>query len=129
MIYKRIIFALPVAVMLAATPALAQNSPEEAPEGEGRSLMQEGARLFWEGIRREMGPALESFRDQAEEMEPALREFVEEMGPALRDLMDKAGDLSAYHAPEVLPNGDIILRRKTPQDSPEEPVPEGDIEI
>ena len=81
--------------------------------------MQEGARLFWEGIRREMGPALESLRDQAEEMEPALRDFVEQMGPALRDLMEKAGDLSAYHAPEVLPNGDIILRRKTPQEDQE----------
>jgi len=119
------IFALPLVVMLGATPAIAQDTPEE----DGRSLMQEGARLFWEGIRREMGPALESLQDQAEEMEPALREFVEEMGPALRDLMEKAGDLSAYHAPEILPNGDIILRRKTPQEEQDAPAPEGEIEI
>jgi hypothetical protein len=132
MIRNHLIFALPVAVMLAATPAAAQDSPESPAEDEGRSLMQEGARMFWEGIRREMGPALDTLRDQAEEVEPALRDFVEEMGPALRDLMDKAGDLSAYHAPEVLPNGDIILRRKTPQETeeaPDEPASQGEIEI
>jgi hypothetical protein len=123
------ILALPLALMLGAGPAAAQ----EAPEDNGQSLMQEGARLFWEGFRNQMGPALEGLRDQAEEMEPALRDFAEEMGPALRDLMDEVGDLSAYHAPEVLPNGDIILRRKTPEDapeaSPEPPLPEGEIEI
>jgi hypothetical protein len=119
------IFALPVIVMLGVTPAIAQEPAEE----DGRSLMQEGARLFWEGIRREMGPALDSFREQAEEMEPALRDFVEQMGPALRDLMDKAGDLSAYEAPEILPNGDIILRRKSPDEDETAPVPEGEIEI
>ena len=41
--------------------------------------------------------------------------------------MAKVGDLSAYHAPEVLPNGDIIIRRKTPQET--EPLPEGEIEL
>lgn len=123
------ILAAATSLMLGAGPAVTQETPEE----NGRSLMQEGARLFWEGFQREMGPALETLRDQAEEMEPALRDFVEEMGPALRDLMEKAGDLSAYHAPEVLPNGDIILRRKTPENAPEAspdaPRPEGEIEI
>lgn len=121
----RLIHVLPVILMLGATPAIAQDSPDD----DGRSLMQEGARLFWEGIRREMGPALDSFRGQAEELEPGLRDFVEEMGPALRDLMDKAGDLSAYEAPEMLPNGDIILRRKAPQENEEAPEPENEIEI
>ena len=121
----RLIFALPLVVMLGAAPSMAQDSPED----DGRSLMQEGARLFWEGIRREMGPALDSLQDRAEEMEPALRDFVEQMGPALRDLMDKAGDLSAYHAPEILPNGDIILRRKTPQEQQDTPTPDGEMEI
>lgn len=119
-----LLLALPAALMLAVAPVPAQ----EAPEGEGRSLMEEGARLFWEGIRREMAPALDSLRKQTEEMEPAIRDFVERMGPALTELMGKIGDLSAYHPPEVLPNGDIILRRKTPQEL-QETVPEGEIEI
>jgi hypothetical protein len=29
-------------------------------------------------------------------------------------LQDALGNLNAYHAPEILPNGDIIIRRKTP---------------
>ena len=116
------VLALPAALLLGATPASAQE------EDNGRSLMEDGAQLFWEGLRREMGPALESLRDRAEEIEPALRDFAERMGPALADLMDKIDDLSAYHPPEVLPNGDIILRRKTPQEMKDE-TPEGEIEI
>jgi len=90
--------------------------------------MEDGARLFWDGLRRELGPALESLRDHADEMEPALRDFAERMGPALAELMDKIDDLSAYHPPEMLPNGDIILRRKTPQEM-QDTAPEGEIEI
>ncbi|MFU8835131.1 hypothetical protein [Roseovarius autotrophicus] len=113
--------ALILALTLPAAPAPAQ-------EGEGRSLMEEGARLFWEGIRREMGPALDSLRERADEIEPAIRDFVERMGPALGEMMDKIGDLSAYHPPEVLPNGDIIIRRKTPQELKDD-LPEGEVEI
>ena len=115
--------------------------------------MEEGAKLFMRGIMqemepamddlrafadtmepamcqfvREMGPALESLRERSEEMEPAIRDFVERMGPALADLMAEIGDLSAYHPPEILPNGDIIIRRKTPQEMEAAP-PEGEVEI
>ena len=118
-----ILRALSAALLIGAGPAAAQD------EGDSRSLMQEGAELFWEGLRQEMRPALEALRDRADEMEPALRDLMERMGPALADLMDQMGDLSAYHPPEKLPNGDIILRRKTPQEEPEPTPPEGEIEI
>lgn len=49
-----------------------------------------------------------------------LRGLLEEMEPALRDLRDRVGDLSAYHPPEILPNGDIIIRRKVPLEPGEE---------
>jgi hypothetical protein len=116
------LLALTAALLIGAAPALAQQ------EEDGQSLMEDGARLFWEGLRREIGPALEGLRERADEMEPALRDFAERMGPALADLMDKIDDLSAYHPPEMLPNGDIILRRKTPQEI-EDAAPEGEIEI
>jgi len=119
--HTALLLALPAALFVGAAPAAAQ-------EEDGRSLMEDGAQLFWDGLRREMGPALESLRDRADEMEPALRDFAESMGPALADLMDKIDDLSAYHPPEVLPNGDIILRRKTPQEM-QDAAPEGEIEI
>ncbi|WP_085826116.1 hypothetical protein [Roseovarius gaetbuli] len=115
------------ALFIASLGALPLSAQDAEQEEQGRSLMEEGARLFLEGIRREMGPALEDLRGMTEDMEPALRQFVEEMGPALSDLMAKVGDLSAYHAPEVLPNGDIIIRRKTPQEIG--PLPEGEIEL
>ncbi|WP_104019821.1 hypothetical protein [Roseovarius nitratireducens] len=116
------LFALSAVLLVCAPPAAAQQ------EEDGRSLMEEGAQLFWDGLRRELGPALESLRDRADEMEPALRDFAERMGPALADLLEKIDDLSAYHPPEMLPNGDIILRRKTPQEM-KDAAPEGEIEI
>ncbi|MBT8413881.1 MAG: hypothetical protein KJO30_06065 [Boseongicola sp.] len=81
-----------------AAPAFAQDSPEP----EGRDLMSEALRLFMRGLLEEMEPAMDDFS-------------------ALLDNFD------AYHAPEVLPNGDIIIRRKTPLE-PDEPSP-GEIEL
>lgn len=117
-------FALILAVIGAT--ALPLNA-QETEEGEGFSLMEEGAKLFFRGIIQEMEPAMDDLRGLAEEMQPALREFVDEMGPALAELLGKIDDLSAYHPPEMMPNGDIILRRKTPLEQAEEP--QGEIEL
>lgn len=110
-------------------PALAQDIEAEPEEpGTERSLMEEGARMFLEGILREMEPALRDLEGMAGEIEPALRDFAQEMGPAFADLLGKVDDLSNYHMPEMLPNGDIIIRRKIPLE-PETPGdPELDIE-
>jgi len=122
---------------IALTSALAlclalPTSAQEATEDEGQSLMERGARLFMEGIMREMEPAMDDLRGLAEEMGPDLKRFVEEMGPAFGDLMGRIGDINAYHPPEMLPNGDIILRRKTPlepEDETADPPGEGEIDI
>ncbi|MDU8913234.1 hypothetical protein [Aestuariicoccus sp. MJ-SS9] len=103
-----------------ATPAAAQEA-----EGDGLSLMEEGAKLFFRGLMDEVEPALKDLQDLAQEMEPALQDFVEYMGPALRELMAEVEDWSAYEPPEMLPNGDIILRRKVPKT----PADEGAIEL
>ena len=117
-------FALIVAAAcFSALPVLA----EESAEDNGFSLMEEGAKLFFEGIMREMEPAIDDLQELANEMEPALREFVQEMGPAFGELLGKIEDLNAYHPPEMLPNGDIILRKKTPEEMAQEP--DGEIEI
>jgi len=125
---KRIVLTSLVALVLAApvmSPATAQDA---ADPDEGLSLMERGAQMFMEGILREMEPTMQDLRDLAQEMGPDLRRFVQEMGPAFGELLGKIDDLSAYHPPEMLPNGDIILRRKTPQEMEETP-PEGEIEI
>ncbi|WP_272009373.1 hypothetical protein [Roseovarius sp. ZX-A-9] len=110
--------------MLAVAPVHAQETEED-----GFSLMEEGARLLFEGLSREMEPALRDLMGLTEEIEPKLRQFAQEMGPALADIMGKIEDLSAYHAPEMLPNGDIIIRKKTPQEMLDEPEEGEEIEI
>ena len=46
------------------------------------------------------------------EMGPALEEFAKEMGPKLQTMLDSVDDWAFYEVPEILPNGDIIIRRK-----------------
>lgn len=113
-------FAAPlVAVSLTCAPVAAE-------EEDGFNLMQEGAKLLFRGLMTEMEPALEEFESLMGEMQPLMRDFMTEMGPALKDLMAQVEDWSMYHPPEMLPNGDIIIRRKTPRTDPEPPT---DIEL
>ncbi len=70
-------------------------------EDRGRDLMAEALRLFMQG-------------------------FMAEMEPALEDLQGFVDNLNAYHPPEILPNGDILIRRKTPE---EMGAPEGETEL
>ena len=85
-----------LAFVIACTLAV----PAMAEEEQGRDLMAEALKLFMKGLLEEMEPAVDG----------------------LEGLID---DLSAYHAPEMLPNGDIIIRRKEPL----EPQPDEDGEI
>ena len=62
-------------------------------------------------------------RGLLDRVEPTLKDMGEDldglmadMEPALRDLAGLIGDIRNYHPPEMLPNGDIILRRKAPLD-------------
>ena len=50
---------------------------------------------------------LEQFQDLAEEMKPLME-----------DLSQRFDGVTGYHPPEVLPNGDIIIRRKENQNPP-----------
>ena len=115
------------AILLAALPLSAM---AEEGESDGFSLMEEGARMFLRGMMDEAEPALRELRQFVEDMEPALRQFVQEMGPALNELAEKIDDFSNYHPPEMLPNGDIILRRKVPMpEAPDAPDDNGEIEL
>ncbi len=77
-------------LLLAATLAL----PAAAQDGdEGFGLMERGFGMLMEGLG-------------------------DEMAPMLRQLRELAGEIDRYEAPEKLPNGDIIIRRKDPADPP-----------
>jgi len=95
-------------------PAFAQ---QEGDIDEGFSLMEEGAKLLFRGLLSEMEPATEDFIGMAQELEDALELLASEMGPVLVDLMDQLDQIQYYEMPEVLPNGDIIIRRSP--DAPE----------
>jgi len=107
---------LPI-ICLTSSLLVAPVAAQEADVGEGLTLMEEGARLLFRGLLSEIDPAIEDFRDFADELGPTMRLFAEEMGPALAELMAQVDDLTNYAAPEFLPNGDIIIRRKP--DAPE----------
>lgn len=103
-------------------PAAAQD-PEPPQDGiaEGLGLLNEGARLLWRGLVDEAEPAM---RDMVEGVGPTLDELSRDMAPLLEAMTARIGSLSAYHAPEFLPNGDILIRRRTPLEPPAE-APEG----
>jgi hypothetical protein len=77
-----------------ALPAAAQEADDPGIR-DGLGLLSEGSRLILEGLMDEMRPFVE-----------------DQMIPLLQDLNGMIGDVSAYHAPEILPNGDILIRRR-----------------
>ena len=111
-------------ILLPASLVLALSSPlaaqEAAETDSGPSLMERGTELFLRGLQQEMAPALEDLQGLMQEIGPSLAEFLSEMGPALAGIAAEVEDWSVYEMPEILPNGDIIIRRKpSPEDTPE----------
>ncbi len=88
---------------LAPMGALAQAEPP-APEGaqeddalsRGAELMRQGMGLLLRGLREELEP------------------MADELAQGWAELVEMLGDFSAYEMPQMLPNGDIIIRRKVP---------------
>ena len=69
----------------------------------------------------------ELFNWFTEDGERLFHDFLTEIGPQLEALRDQVQDWTLYEAPEVLENGDIIIRRKQPKEGEE--LPEGTREI
>ncbi|WP_371168548.1 hypothetical protein [Aliiroseovarius sp. 2305UL8-7] len=86
-----------------------QQPPNNPELSEGAELLSQGFKLLLEGL--------------ANEVEPMADQWAE----GWAGLVERFGDLNAYHPPETLPNGDIIIRRRTPLDAAE--APEGETEL
>jgi hypothetical protein len=96
-----------------ALPAAAQEA-ETTP-----SPLEQGIRQFMQGLLADMEPALRDLEMLAEGALPLL-EGLERFDPSL------------YHAPEILENGDILIRRRDPAEvAPEDvaPNPDGSIDL
>jgi hypothetical protein len=122
-----------------AHPAMAQDQPAPQPEQpiiapdplyEGLSLLEQGARSLLRGLAQEIGPGLDEMRRSLDEMKPAL----DDMGAALAGLRPMAesllalmDDIGNYQPPELMPNGDILIRRKP--GLPQPPPAEGEIDL
>ena len=93
-----------LALLLAAPLPLA--AQVDAP-AEGGGEMERGLRLFLDGLRDELEPGLRGLGDLARDAAPLLRDCQDRLGAVV-------DDLDAYEAPEILPNGDILIRRREP---------------
>lgn len=66
------------------------------------------------------------------EVEPQMRELergFSEMEPELQRLLRQLRDMTQFHPPEILPNGDILIRRRQAEDvvpEPDEEASEGE---
>ncbi|MGB3554688.1 MAG: hypothetical protein WBA25_08620 [Jannaschia sp.] len=112
----RHLLALPIlAASIVAGPVIAQEPP---------NVMERGLRLFMDGLMREMEPALRDLEGLAQDAAPLLERLQRELG-------ETVGDLNRYHPPEILPNGDILIRRReTPDpDLPVTPNADGSIDL
>lgn len=120
---KQILTATALALTLSTPLAAEVDKTKEVDEG--FSLMEEGAKMLLRGLMGEMEPAIEELKGMGDEMSEAMSKFTSEMGPALAEMMKRIDDMRNYDTPEMLPNGDIIIRRSPdapayiPKDEPE----------
>ncbi len=109
--------ALAFALILATSPLAAQTAPQDDVD-EGFSLLREGAKLLLRGMASQVEPALKDMTDALEAAKPQLLE-----------LLTMMGNINDYHLPERLPNGDILLRHKTPQEMQAQTPDAGETEL
>ena len=107
--------AVVLAGWLAVSPTLAQEAetPPESDLEEGMSLLEKGMAMVLRGVLDEMEPAIG-------EMQRGIEEAGRDLAPAVDKLISLLDDIRNYDAPERLPNGDIIIRRRP--DAPPPPV-------
>lgn len=89
-----------IAALALAAPRAAQAEPASPPLSAKATPVED---------EREGRPLEDELSDAARD---AARKFIELVAPLLTQLEFAISDLPSYHAPEILPNGDILIRRK-----------------
>ena len=101
-------------------------SPTQADEP-SLGLIKQNEQFFLKSLLKQLPDALNDLEALTRPLELSLRSFTQEIAPYWGDLLQKVEDWSIYRAPKVLPNGDIILRKKPPTQPNVRPL--GDIDL
>lgn len=108
---------LPLALCaMLALPVLAQDDgvPPTVEEENAPQLFDLFERML-RGFMRDVEPQMRELERGFSELEPELQRFLQQLR-----------DMTQYHPPEVLPNGDILIRRRGADDVPPETDPDPD---
>ena len=110
---------LAFAAALVASPLAAQD---------GESLLDQGANMILRGLIEEVAPPLQELAGISAEVLPTFQLLAQEMGPAFVEVLGRIDSITNYEPPDLLPNGDIILRRSAdaPAWVPSEAAPDTD---
>ena len=115
--------ALVLAAALAApiAPAAQEWSPPGAETETGpESGAESGGDIFERGLESFMQNMLKEAEPHLDRLGRDLGETVNSLRPILGDIGTLMDDVKNYQAPERLENGDILIRRKTPEELEQE---------
>jgi len=110
--YSKIYLPLVAAILVLSAGSFTTARADEAPPSDGQILPDE--------------EELRALGDMAQRM---MREFAGRVEPMVERLKSLVDDLDAYESPEMLPNGDIIIRRKPDADPVPPPEEDGGITL
>ena len=68
--------------------------------------------MFLRGLLEDIQPPLQELAGIGVQHLAAIQAFLDEMGPAFAEVIDQIDSIAYYQPPEILPNGDIVVRRR-----------------
>ena len=107
-----------ITLLLLSPPAMAQTPAPADGLDQGLSLMEQGAQMLLEHMMGKVEPSLQD-----------MTEALKQAQPKIMELLAMMEDITRYHPPEKLPNGDILIRRKSPAELKLESLQGGDTEL
>ena len=109
---RRLILPLLLAASL-ALPGQAQDAPDTHEDAPPAAPMLDFFDRMLRGFMTEIEPQMRDLERGLEALEPEIQGFI-----------DRMRSMAQYHPPEILPNGDILIRRRTEDEAPPEPDPD-----
>lgn len=105
-------FIVPVLACVLLLPATTVQADDSAPPAQESTPLLDLFDQMLRGFMREAEPQMRELERGFEALEPEIQRF-----------LDRMQGLAQYHPPEVLPNGDILIRRRQAEEVPEDAPP------